>query len=789
MTFVHGGGHRARVADPEVDHFRGHAEVLEDTNISERVGNVPEVADAAEMDVDSAAAAAGEGDNLARAESVTDQMLRDRVQANLNAIDTDGDGMLSSQEEIVSLTNNMCSQLHISIGCSIESVQVKASTLLLESGGGANAEQYLEWFNEHFAGQISKISKQLRRALTRDMEKLKVRICTWNVGNAQPDKSEFALFPKGGGTFDMIVVGMQEATFKEKRSEDKPIHSADSDAYDSDPMIGIILEHANFLSGQASLLDRAHCMSGQLLEHSSIGFPNHEAALDAIATAEERRILTNAPRPRSWIDRNAAPHDPFVLVKHASLMEMRLCVLIRKSKQQNTELENIQATTEATGLFNAVGNKGGLVVRFSYRGTSFAFVSCHLAAHEGESYMERRNNDLNKIWEATAGMVTDVKADFITDTDFVFILGDLNYRLNEPDFESRLELADEGGMKDWRTQVLDWIETRNWTKLWQYDELRQQMKVTEQMKLDGKHPEVLFGFTEPVEYPFPPTFKFKQDKQTKRYNGTEYNEERIPSYCDRILWKSHPAKVHRLEAMTLNSITAHTTSDHLPVCGTFSVSIPDPIELPAVRPKGAATIQFMRIEGSGNLKAMDLDTGKSDCMLQIWSQNLTKADPGVSHVKYETLVPEWTEAEIPPLECFLTSKEGISDSYIQIAMVDVSPSATMTGVVTKLMGTAMIPLNPFMQDDDPFKDGGHGVQGFSLQAAKAVFAGLTVPLVLYGKPSGYLTVELNVIWDDDWKSPYEPESTCTKCCKSCHSPLSGPVQQCCNCCCTYCNVS
>ena len=57
----------------------------------------------------------------------------------------------------------------------------------------------------------------------------------------------------------------------------------------------------------------------------------------------------------------------------------------------------VEATNEATGLGHTYGNKGGLVGKFDYRGTSLAFVCSHLAAHEGRKHCDRRNSDAAEI--------------------------------------------------------------------------------------------------------------------------------------------------------------------------------------------------------------------------------------------------------------------------------------------------------------------------------------------------------------------------------------------------------
>merc|ERR1711871_1276068 len=74
-----------------------------------------------------------------------------------------------------------------------------------------------------------------------------------------------------------------------------------------------------------------------------------------------------------------------------------------------------------------VGNKGGLLVRFVCGDTSLAFVSCHLAAHEGEKHRRARNDNCYEVLEgARVGIET---LDVVPQTHHVFWMGDLNYRL------------------------------------------------------------------------------------------------------------------------------------------------------------------------------------------------------------------------------------------------------------------------------------------------------------------------------------------------------------------------
>ena len=98
--------------------------------------------------------------------------------------------------------------------------------------------------------------------------------------------------------------------------------------------------------------------------------------------------------------------------------EMKLIVLVHR--KHKTHVSNVAVSNEATGLGHVIANKGGILVKVGGRsltpashtdgkrgtlvqlevyGTSVAFTSCHLAAHEKEKYVKRRNEDCAEIMD------------------------------------------------------------------------------------------------------------------------------------------------------------------------------------------------------------------------------------------------------------------------------------------------------------------------------------------------------------------------------------------------------
>lgn len=69
---------------------------------------------------------------------------------------------------------------------------------------------------------------------------------------------------------------------------------------------------------------------------------------------------------------------------------------------------------------------------------------------------------------------------------------------------------------------------------------------------------------------FPPTYKFKLNSDD--YDLSKLN--RVPSYCDRVLFKS-PTKNYFCQSLGYNNISSFIQSDHRPVYATFNIKTID----------------------------------------------------------------------------------------------------------------------------------------------------------------------------------------------------------------------
>ncbi|VDM33499.1 unnamed protein product [Hydatigera taeniaeformis] len=150
------------------------------------------------------------------------------------------------------------------------------------------------------------------------------------------------------------------------------------------------------------------------------------------------------------------------------------------------------------------GNKGACSVRFEICGVSIACVSAHFTPHAEK--LEDRVNDYRDILKGQTFRDPDVN--LLMDHDYIFWMGDLNFRT-------------EGLEKN---AVEELISSKRIDTLMEYDQLKKAMK-NDMVFLDFKEGEITF----------PPTFKY--DKGTMNYDSSK--KQRVPSYTDRVLYMAH----------------------------------------------------------------------------------------------------------------------------------------------------------------------------------------------------------------------------------------------------------
>lgn len=233
---------------------------------------------------------------------------------------------------------------------------------------------------------------------------------------------------------------------------------------------------------------------------------------------------------KQTLNQNNTHNNTYSSLWTGQLGGLGLFIFIKHSEIK--KISDVESSFKKTGFRGVTANKGGIAVRFSYDNTQLCFVTSHLAA--GLSNADERHYDYKVI---AKGMKFSRNRK-IKDHDAVIWLGDLNFRID-------LTLE----------QAKNLIETQQFAKLFEYDQLNKQMTAGES-----------FPFFDEMEIKFPPTYKF--DNGTTTYDTSE--KQRIPAWTDRILSLSRNKVIKQLEYFSCDSLIF---SDHRPVWSIFQVKI------------------------------------------------------------------------------------------------------------------------------------------------------------------------------------------------------------------------
>ena len=448
----------------------------------------------------------------------------------------------------------------------------------------------------------------------REHSVVRVRVCTWNCGNASPSgflRDIFAAAPgnpahsAGGMREDIMVLGLQES----------------------------VLDQDGASVGNAS--------KAKQIMKGSVGL--------------------KSPLDEFWVDAVAeALGDGWSIVSFATLGEMRLLVFARSAIVPM--ISEIETAQEACGIGGVVGNKGGLVVKFKVNGTSLCFISCHLAAHEGEKKATKRNDNIREV--LAGARVGPLKwMDAATQFDHTWFIGDLNYRVDLQQLDGVDRSAEQHV-----DEVIEKVANRQYDVLQRADQLHRELSTKR----------VLVGFTE-GRLNYAPTFKVERDPALK------YIRKRVPSYCDRILFRSLPGLSENQRQEWVQPVVSAASSDHKPVVSLHEVRVRS-VAPRAIRSGPNLSIVITGLHAS-RLTAMDAN-GKNDAYIKFVSSALAKGRkmPQTSVIK-ATVDPRWDNAQVPNLLCAGSRLVDIRKEHLHLAIWDKD-----FGSADDLIGTGVVSL-------------------------------------------------------------------------------------------------
>lgn len=233
-------------------------------------------------------------------------------------------------------------------------------------------------------------SRRLEESFRREEgDNLKLLVCTANIGNAEPTTDSLeAWIPPGGacdhvnqlagkpnlrGTFDLVAIGMQEATWSD------------------------------------STRKRSVRVEGQQLTEDEI-----LNALEAKNTATLRELLQETLG------------DGYCQVADEQRGQMRLHLWAKRAILK--DIADVRVSGANTGIGNMLANKGGIIATLYYRNTRISFLTAHLAAHEGVSYYKTRCDNIKSILREAKTFGLSKKFDDSMTAHHMFVFGDLNFR-------------------------------------------------------------------------------------------------------------------------------------------------------------------------------------------------------------------------------------------------------------------------------------------------------------------------------------------------------------------------
>ncbi|KAJ1807665.1 hypothetical protein LPJ75_004753, partial [Coemansia sp. RSA 2598] len=219
----------------------------------------------------------------------------------------------------------------------------------------------------------------------------------------------------------------------------------------------------------------------------------------------------------------------------------------------------VQTASVGCGIMGMVGNKGAVAVRLVYMDTPLCLVCSHLA--HGPTQLERRNEQFHDLCKRLSfgeqepgmptadpliptgslfgsGQATVGRPLSVFDSSYLLWFGDLNYRLAID------------------TQDMDLVVRRG---------EHMSLLGLDQLRIAMMNKQAFVGFEE-ADIGFAPTYKYLL--------GTdEYDASRRPSWCDRVLWWTHPGCEDGIRSTEYTAVQSLRTSDHKPVRSRISVGV------------------------------------------------------------------------------------------------------------------------------------------------------------------------------------------------------------------------
>ncbi|NWZ30266.1 SHIP2 phosphatase, partial [Asarcornis scutulata] len=352
----------------------------------------------------------------------------------------------------------------------------------------------------------------------------------------------------------------------------------------------------------------------------------------------------NSMGDKEWVDFLRAVLKDFTEIEYRpvamqSLWNIKVVVLVKP--EHENRISHVSTSSVKTGIANTLGNKGAVGVSFMFNGTSFGFVNCHLTS--GNEKTARRNqNYLDILRLLSLGDKQLSSFDISLRFTHLFWFGDLNYRLD-------MDIQ----------EILNYISRKEFEPLLKVD----------QLNLEKEKHKVFLRFAE-EEITFPPTYRYERGSRDtyvwhkQKPTGVRTN---VPSWCDRILWKSYP-ETH-VNCNAYGCTDDIMTSDHSPVFGSFEVGVTSQF----VSKKGLSKSSDQAYIEFESIEAIVKTASRTKFFIEFYSTCLEEfkksfENDSQSSDNINFLKVQWSSRQLPTLKPILSEIEYLQDQHLLLTV-------------------------------------------------------------------------------------------------------------------------
>nr|XP_020647513.1 phosphatidylinositol 3,4,5-trisphosphate 5-phosphatase 2 [Pogona vitticeps] len=356
---------------------------------------------------------------------------------------------------------------------------------------------------------------------------------------------------------------------------------------------------------------------GQTLDETTVTIPHD---IYVFGTQE------NSMGDKEWVDFMRGVLKDFTEIEYRpiamqSLWNIKIAVLVKP--EHENRISHVSTSSVKTGIANTLGNKGAVGVSFMFNGTSFGFVNCHLTSGS------------EKTARNTSSCLLQSKD------------------MEPPSLTFQLRVAQEGGRKrkglgralsHTKSHVsFLTLTSRRWVSPF---------------------------FSAEEEITFPPTYRYERGSRDtyvwhkQKPTGVRTN---VPSWCDRILWKSYP-ETH-INSNSYGCTDDIVSSDHSPVFAAFEVGVTSQF----VSKKGLSKSSDQAYIEFESVEAIVKTASRTKFFIEFYSTCLEEfkksfENDSQSSDNINFLKVQWSSRQLPTLKPILSDIEYLQDQHLLLTV-------------------------------------------------------------------------------------------------------------------------